>query len=291
MQVESMIATRAARTPEPMRRSGPLQAAFALLAIACAAPAGVSLAASPCRFSADLEVTIDATGIERVSIDAVAGDLAVQGLADSSQIRVTGKACAKSEAAVQQIQLLSSTEGIDAYIEAKIPSKRRVFSNATLDLKATVPSRLALAVQDSTGEVLIRNVAALQLQDGTGDIEIQGVPGDASVTDGTGATVIRAIGGSLQVKDGTGPLSIRDVQGSVTVDDGTGGIKISEVGGDLRLRDGTGDVEIEDIAGSVDVRDGTGDVSVSRVEGGLTLRNGTGGVQLTEVRGPVAVHD
>ena len=291
MQFLSMIATRTTWILMPMRWSSPLRAMLALLVILGFAPGGLSFAAPPCRFSADLEVTIDALGIERVNIDAVEGGLVVQGHADSNQIRVTGKACAKSEAAVQQIQLISNTEGIDAYIEAKIPSRGRMFSSATLDLKAAVPSRLALAVQDGTGEILVRNVAALQLQDGTGDIEIEGVPGDVSVTDGTGATVVRAIGGSLQVKDGTGPLSIRDVQGSVTVDDGTGEIKISEVGGDLRLRDGTGDMEIEDIGGSVDVRDGTGDVSVSRVEGSLTLRNGTGGVQLTEVRGPVAVHD
>lgn len=291
MQVVSMIATRAAWRLMPMRWPGPLQAALALLVMVGSVPGGVSLAAAPCRFSADLEVSIDAVGIERVNIDAAAGDLAVQGHTDSSRIRVTGKACAKSEAAVQQIQLLSRTEGVDAYIEAKIPSRGRMFSNATLDLRAAVPSRLALDVQDSTGEILVRNVAALQLRDGTGDVEIQGVPGDVSVTDGTGATAVRAIGGSLQVKDGTGPLSIRDVQGSVTVDDGTGEIKISEVGGDLRLRDGTGSIEIEDIAGSVDVRDGTGSVSVSRVEGSLTLRNGTGRVRLAEVRGPVAVHD
>lgn len=291
MLVVSMIATRTAWQLMPRHWSGPLPAALALLVIAGAVPGGMGLAAPPCRFSADLEVTIDAIGIERLNIDAVEGGLAVQGDADSSQIRVTGKACAKSEAAVQQIQLLSNTEGADAYVEAKIPSRRRMFRNATLDLEATVPSRLALAVQDGTGEILVRNVAALQLRDGTGDIEIEGVPGDVSVTDGTGATVVRAIGGSLQVKDGTGPLTIRDVQGSVTVDDGTGEIKISEVGGDLRLRDGTGNMEIEDIGGSVDLRDGTGNVSVSRVEGSLTLRNGTGGVQLTEVRGPVAVHD
>lgn len=291
MQVLSMIATRVAWTLMSMRCSGPPQAGLALLVVVGAVPGGLSLAASPCRFSADLEVAIDAAGIERVNIDAVEGGLAVHGHTDSSQIRVTGKACAKSEAAVRQIQLLSRTEGSDAYVEARIPSRGRMFSNATLDLKATVPSRLALSVQDGTGEILVRNVAALQLRDGTGDIEIEGIPGDVSVTDGTGATVVRAIGGSLQVKDGTGPLSIRDVQGSVTVDDGTGEIKISEVGGDLRLRDGTGDIEIEDIAGSVDVRDGTGDISVSRVEGSLTLRNGTGGVKLTEVRGSVAVHD
>ena len=274
MQVASMVATRPAWTLMPMRWSGSLQAAVASLVIVGTVPGGAGLAASPCHFSADLEVTIDAIGIERLNIDAVEGGLAVEGHTDSSQIRVTGKACAKSEAAVQQIQLLSSTDGSDAYVEAKIPSRGRMFSNATLDLKATVPSRLALAVKDTTGEILVRNVAALQLRDGTGDIEIEGIPGDVAVTDGTGATVVRAIGGSLQVKDGTGPLSIRDVQGSVTVDDGTGEIKISEVGGDLRLRDGTGDVEIADIAGSVDVRDGTGDVSVSRVEGSLTLRSG-----------------
>lgn len=291
MQVVSMIATRAAWPLMPRRWSGPLPAPLALLVIAGAVPGGMGLAAPPCRFSADLEVTIDAIGIERLNIDAVEGGLAVQGHADSSQIRVTGKACAKSEAAVQQIQLLSNTEGADAYVEAKIPSRRRMFRNATLDLEATVPSRLALAVQDGTGEILVRNVAALQLRDGTGDIEIEGVPGDVSITDGTGATVVRAIGGSLQVKDGTGPLTIRDVRGSVTVDDGTGEITISEVGGDLRLRDGTGNMEIEDIGGSVDLRDGTGNVSVSRVAGSLTLRNGTGGVQLTDVRGPVAVHD
>ena len=291
MQVVSMIATRTAWLLMPRRWSGPLPAALALLVTAGAVPGGMSLAAPPCRFSADLEVTIDAIGIERLNIDAAEGGLAVHGDADSSEIRVTGKACAKSEAAVHQIQLLSNTEGMDAYIEAKIPSRGRMFQNATLDLRATVPSRLALAVQDSTGEILVRNVAALQLRDGTGDIEIEGVPGDVSVTDGTGATAVRAIGGSLQVKDGTGPLRIRDVRGSVTVDDGTGEIKISEVGGDLRLRDGTGDIEIEDIAGSVDVRDGTGDVSVSRVEGSVTLRNGTGGARLTEVGGPVDMHD
>jgi DUF4097 and DUF4098 domain-containing protein YvlB len=274
-----------------MRWSGSARVALTLLGILAVAPGCVSLAEPPCRFSADLEVTIDALGIERVNVDAAEGGLAVQGSTDSSQIRVTGTACADSDEAVQQIRLLSRTEAGVAYVEAKIPSRRRMFRNATLDLKATVPSRLALAVQDGSGKILVRNVTALQLQDGTGDIEIEGVPGDVSVTDGTGATVVRAIGGSLQVKDGTGPLRISDVHGSVTVDDGTGEIKISAVGGDLRLKDGTGNMEIEDIAGSVDVRDGTGSVSISRVEGSVTVRNGTGGVRLTEVRGPVDMRD
>ena len=289
MQVLSMIATRTARIRMPMRWSSPLQAVLALVVILGVAPGGLSLAAPPCRFSADLEVTIDALGIERVNIDAAEGDLAVQGHADLSQIRVTGRACAKSEAAVQQIQLLSNTEGIDAYIEAKIPSRRGRSSNATLDLKVAVPSHMALIVRDTTGEVLVRNVAALQLQDGTGGIEVESVSGGVSITDGTGATVIRGVGGSLQLKDGTGEVEISDVQGSVSVDDGTGAMTVSEVGGSVDLKDGTGDIEVEGIAGSVAVQDGSGDVSISRVEGSLALRSGSGRVRLAEIQGSVAV--
>lgn len=289
MQVVSMIATRTAWTLVPRRWSGPLQVALALLVTIGVAPGGVSLAAPPCRFSADLEVTIDALGIERVKIDAAEGDLAVQGHTDLGQIRVTGRACAESEAVVQQIQLLSNTEGIDAYIEAKIPSRRGRSSNATLDLKVAVPNHMALIVQDTTGEVLVRNVAALQLQDGAGGIEVEKVSGSVSITDGTGATVIRAVGGSLQLKDGTGEVEIKDVRGSVSVDDGTGAITVSEVGGSVSLKDGTGDIEVEGIAGSVAVRDGTGDVSVSRVKGSLALRSGSGRVRLAEIQGSVVV--
>ena len=121
MQLVSMIATRAAWPLVPRRWSGPLPAALALLVIAGAVPGGMGLAAPPCRFSADLEVTIDATGIERLNIEAAEGGLAVHGDADSNQIRVTGKACAKSEAAVQRIQLLSNTEGLTPTSKPRFP--------------------------------------------------------------------------------------------------------------------------------------------------------------------------
>jgi DUF4097 and DUF4098 domain-containing protein YvlB len=209
--------------------------------------------AGECRHSADRSTTISAAGIETVAIRAAAGSLSIVGESGSDQIRVEARACASRSRDLDEIELLTDREGNEARIEASIDSDVR---RGRLDLRISLPDRLAVEVDDSSGDADIRGVSSLLMRDGSGDIEIYDVAGEVAVEDGSGDLWVSRSGSLLVLDDGSGDIEIESIRGDVVVrDDGSGDIDVVDVGGDLRIGDsGSGDVDYERVAGSVDVR-------------------------------------
>ncbi len=127
------------------------------------------------------------------------------------------------------------------------------------DVVLRVPSALGIDAEDSSGDIIIEDVAWLALTDDSGDIEVRRIAGGAQITDDSGQIVIDTVG-SASIVDGSGDVECYDVEGDVDVVDDSGGLRFERVGGTVRVRDGSGDVVAIDVGDLEMISDGSGNV-------------------------------
>jgi hypothetical protein len=225
----------------------------ALFVMALLAPAGTAAAGwSDCGHRSPREADVQVNGARRIRVIARAGDLKIQGRAGSSTVAVHGTACSSRESGLAEIKLIAERRGDEIYVEASMPDEW--FGGARgLDLALDVPSSIPLDVDDSSGSVEIRDVAALEIEDSSGGLRIENVAGAVTVRDGSGDVVIDRAGSVLIADDGSGSVRISGVKGSVVVrDDGSGSIDVSDVGGDFTVEhDGSGGIDHDGVRGTV----------------------------------------
>lgn len=212
--------------------------------------------AADCPYEASREAVLDAGGADQLQIEAGAGSLRVEGQNGLAEVRVDGTACASSEDLLQDIQIKTDRKGDTLVVVTDIPDGSGWRNaHAHLDLVITVPTSLALKVEDGSGSASFSNVGALQLKDGSGEIDVRNAGGSAEVTDGSGEVDIAGVEGDLWITDGSGGINISQVGGSVSInEDGSGGIDVSHVIGDLLVgRDGSGGIHFDDVGGRVQV--------------------------------------
>jgi DUF4097 and DUF4098 domain-containing protein YvlB len=243
-----------------------------LLSLAIAAP----LAADDCRHTAPRQLTEPSDGIRVVEIRAAAGSLLVEGVGGAT-VRASGTACSSSEDDLDGIRLESNRRGDRLIVEAVMPDTRSWSFGwnvqRRLDFTVALPSNLSVEIDDGSGSIEVRNVAAVEIEDGSGPIDIRGVRGAVRIDDGSGDITIRDAG-PIHITDGSGDIDIQSVRGDVIIeDDGSGGIEIADV---------TGNVVVEN--------DGSGSIAVRNISGDFTVRHdGSGGVSVHGVRGRVSV--
>jgi hypothetical protein len=207
---------------------------------------------SDCSHRAPREATVDSRGARSIRVVARAGALRIQGNEGGSAVAVRGTACASTEARLAAIRLIAERRGDVVYVEADIPQEW-LGGSAGLDLVLEVPPSLPLDVEDGSGSVEVRNVAALKIDDGSGELRIARVSGAVTITDGSGDIVVSEAGSVLVDEDGSGGLRITGVRGSVVVrDDGSGSIDVRDVGGDFTVEhDGSGGIMHDGVRGHV----------------------------------------
>lgn len=225
-----------------------------------------------CKFSADRKAGIDTTGAERVEILARAGDLAVR-TGPGPGLGAAGRACASSQAFLDQTQLRVRREGAVIRVEVQVPEKMSGIGMfyASLDLQVQVPAGLAVEVTDSSGDMTLDGARVVRITDSSGDMLARGLPAD------------------VEINDSSGDIRIEDAAGAVRIDDSSGDIVIRGAKSVHIPRDSSGDMSIERIAGDVIIdQDSSGDVNVSEVGGNLELRaDGSGQVRVAGVKGTV----
>ena len=234
--------------------------------------------ADDCDHSADREARLDAAGAKRLRVFARAGSLEIQGREGATAVDVTGRACSSSSGQLDKIQIEVDRKGDVLTVRAEIPESSFGWrSYSRLDLTLEVPLGLALEVDDTSGSVVIRDVASLEIEDGSGEIEID------------------RIGGDLEISDGSGSISATVIEGNVTVrEDGSGSMTLTDVRGDVEIReDGSGSITIRRVRGSVHIgEDGSGSITVADVSGSVTVDDdGSGGIYIDDVGGEVRIPD
>jgi len=230
-----------------------------------------------CRYEESREGTVDASGLERVVVEARAGSLVIRGRAGLEEVRAEGVACAGKSDHLESIRLITERSGTTARVEVEIPDVDWSFfsgSSPRLDLEVDVPAGVALEVRDSSGAMEIRGVGSADVKDSSGEIVIEDVSGDLRIDDSSGSIEVSDVAGDVRLEDSSGGIEVRRVMGSVVVDrDSSGSIEIERVEHNVLVRrDSSGSISVADIGGDFTVeRDTSGGIRFDRVEGRVDI--------------------
>ena len=255
---------------------------------------GLPLAAvaSDCPHSEPRDATLDAAGATTLRVEARAGSLEIRGTSGSSEVRVSGKACAPDKDVLEDIELRTDRRGDTLYIEARTPDGNWRRHSPYLDLEIEVPKGLFLDVDDSSGSLMIEGVRGLDRQDGSGDVHIRDIAETVDVDDNSGEVRITEVGGEVRVEDGSGSIEIEHVGGPVYIKDGSGEITVRDTEAAVEIEeDGSGSIDLEHVGGDVVVReDGSGSIWAEHVAGDFIVeQDGSGGVHTNHIEGNIKV--
>jgi hypothetical protein len=247
-----------------------LAALLALLAL----PATAFARDLDCRYAADRKASIDTAGAERIEIMARAGDLVVRP-ANGPALAAGGRACASSQAYLDQTQLHVRRQGDVVQVHVQVPDEMKGIGllYASLDLTVSVPGELPVEVTDSSGDMTLESVRVVKVLDSSGDITARALKGDVEIEDSSGDIRIEDAAGMVRVTDSSGDVVIRGAGGVHIPLDSSGDIVVERVSSDVRVdRDSSGDIRISGVDGNVEVlADGSGEVRVTSVKGTVRL--------------------
>lgn len=204
--------------------------------------------------------TVPASGATLLKVDARAGLLRITGRADLTEVRVRGTARGSSRGVLDDIKLEAVRDGNEIRVRAIIPGHRDCCDwndQALLDLVIEAPAKLAVDVDDTSGDMTIDGIAAkVRIDDTSGGIRVRDAGGDVWIRDTSGGIDVRGVKGSVDIdEDSSGEIEVYDVTGSVHVGrDSSGSIDVSRVGGDFVVEhDGSGSIDYDDVKGKVDI--------------------------------------
>jgi len=237
------------------------------------------VSADSCKFEKTIDKTLDVSKSEILSISAAAGDLDIIGVSGSGQAVIHGRVCASKNSWLEQSDV-TTTSGKHAAIDVNLPSSDGGWSSfgnsyVWMDLTIEVPEDLALDVKDSSGDMLLKNIAAVQIKDSSGDIEVEDARGSVSISDSSGDIEIDTADGDVTIEsDSSGDIDANDINGTVLVKaDSSGDIDVSRVSHNVVVeRDSSGDISADDVGGDFRVlKDGSGGISSSDVKGEVDI--------------------
>jgi Putative adhesin len=254
--------------------------------------------AEDCEHTAQRTANSAGPGIERVVVEAGAGDLAVRG-GQGQNVSVDGRACASSAKLLDESRLEIRREGNTVYVRTVLPELHGSFFGlspyAHMDVTVAVPKTATLKIQDSSGDLELTDVQAAAIQDSSGDQSLERIAGDLEVADSSGEVRIVSVGGGLRLNDSSGDVDVDDVKGDVVVEvDSSGDLDIRRVAGGVHVRnDSSGDIEIHDVKRDVTIDDdSSGGIRVQDVGGNFTVgSDGSGGIRYDRVTGSVRIPD
>lgn len=211
-------------------------------------------------FETERTFSLPTEGLKALRIDCGAGRLEVAGADGLDHIEVRaevngpGTGESKMDAFIKDhVRLLLEKRGDRAVLVARIEGRWGIFFNESpwIDLTVRVPKSLALEIDDSSGAMVVEDVA-----------------GNVVIDDSSGDIRVARLGGRLDIDDSSGDIDIREVAGDVAIDDNSGDIDILKAGGTVKVDDGSGDITIDGVGGDVLIEDsGSGDVRIDNVKG------------------------
>ena len=250
-----------------------------LLAMSSALLLPFGLQAYDCKYSKDIDQSLDLTNSTELTVQAVAGDLRIRGVSGSNEARIRGKVCASKEEWLSESRV-DTASGQLAEIMVVLPENDGGWSMMGntyiyLDLELDVPNQVALNVRDSSGDIEITGVGAVAVEDSSGDIDIEDSTGPVTVRDSSGDIELNDIKHQVTIEsDSSGDIRGSDIEGTVLViSDSSGDISFRDVGEDFIVeRDSSGDISANRVGGDFRVeRDGSGEIDASNVEGEVDI--------------------
>lgn len=207
---------------------------------------------APSIETAERSVSLPATGTTSVRIIAEAGSLKVNGRSGIAEVTITGTTYARNTKDLEQLQIVTRTNGVEIIIEVKTSP-----GGSQFDVTVEIPDSFQVKIDDGSGNIEVRNVAGVCLTDGSGHIDVSGVSGDVMVdNDGSGNINIQNVSGNVDItEDGAGNINVSDIDGNFRVgNDGSGSITARDIRGDFTVdHDGSGGITYSDINGRVEI--------------------------------------
>ncbi len=250
---------------------------------------GCVVVASPSHadFHTKKELSLDASSLSAMDIEAGSGSLIVKGEQGLTEISVTADIYTDSKYK-DNFELTLTKSGSTGFLVAKTKSSSGfwVGNSPHIDVVVHVPASLMLDVNDGSGNTEISDILGnLDINDGSGELRIENIGGNVDVNDGSGELDIYKVDGSLNIVDGSGDIDIKDVGGNLSINDGSGTIYVKQIGGSAEIDDGSGDLTVKQVTGTVTVDDGSGDIHVEDAGGLKILESGSGGLKVNNVKG------
>jgi len=265
-----------------------IQSACLVAALLIAPAAGAD-----CKFSAPRNVDIDASGIKKLVVEAGAGDLKINGVQGASRVHGVGDACGDSQQRLDGIRLEARRDGDTIFVRTVLHDEDSRWHRDWMDVSLDVPSTVEASVDDSSGDLLISDVAGLRLHDSSGDQVIRDIAGNVEVSDSSGDVEIKNVRGNVSVTDSSGDVVIADVNGNVAIPvDSSGGLSFRRIHGDVHIStDSSGDISIADVNKNVSIdSDSAGDIRVADIGGDFAVgHDSTGDIEHRNVLGAVRV--
>jgi len=210
-------------------------------------------------------LTLDASGVNTVVIEAGAGSLDVRGNPSAKKISVTaliqvpGKSDEKAQKVIDSDLVLTlERDGDTAVLIGYFDSSHWGWDDSpSVRLEVEVPESVGLDIEDGAGSIQIRDVLGeIIVEDGSGSLQMTNIGGEVRVIDGSGSISVERVGGDISIEDGSGSITVQDVRGSVVIDDGSGSINVTDVDADLIIEDaGSGSLNFARINGHVEKKD------------------------------------
>jgi hypothetical protein len=234
-----------------------------------------------CKFKADRQAQAAIAGAKSIAIRVGAGDLVIHGQKSGSDVRVRGKACAETAALLQKTDVSVVREGDVVHISSVIPQSNKptvsllwTTSDPFIDIAIELPQDVPISLEDSSGDILITDIAGGTIRDSSGDLVIHRVSGNLDVSDSSGDIRIDGVGGKLDLDDSSGDINLQGIKGDVLVkSDSSGDINVVNAGANVTVdTDSSGDLSIDGVAGNFTLgAKGSGDVKVHGVRGTVSI--------------------
>ncbi|WP_440054508.1 hypothetical protein ACSLBF_16925 [Pseudoalteromonas sp. T1lg65] len=260
---------------------------------------------SPANHQLEKKLTLSTTQISSLHANVDSGDIKIIGVDGLSEIRVDANILTTKD---ERFRLTLEQHGDRAQLIAKANTNSNLNwyngQSPRIDLTISIPSNLAvnlddssgdieisniqgrMEIDDSSGDIILRNIASAKIDDGSGDISIEQA-NDLKIDDGSGDINIK-VAGNIEIDDGSGSITIVTAK-DVEIDDGSGGIYVRDIEGKVAVVDSSGNIDIENISGHVQIEDESGNIRVVKA-GSLTISDDTSGsVDTRNISGSVII--
>ena len=222
---------------------------------------------STAKLSKNLQLALADDSIVQLNIDAGAGDLEITGIEGLSKISVAAKVFGEKLSDDDYVLTLEKENG-KAVLIAQFNDN--TYNSEKIDLEVTMPSSLALLVDDRSGDISIESVSnGLTLNDRSGDIDLRNIAGLVKIEDRSGDVAGEDLRGDVIINDRSGDIHLKDVVGDVNIDDSSGDIRATNISGIVTVEDSSGDININGAADFKLKNDGSGDVYLRNIKSNL----------------------
>ncbi|HXJ12808.1 MAG TPA: hypothetical protein VNH19_11090, partial [Candidatus Limnocylindrales bacterium] len=141
-------------------------------------------------------------------------------------------------------------------------------------------------VENSHGQLTVRDVGAGKLTNSFGAVEAEGVAGDLTVVNSNGTVTVSTVKGIVDVKDRFGSITVKNIQGSVTIAGGNGPVELTDAG-ISKVDNSFGPVTARNIHGTLSISNNNGAIEANTVNGSADLNGSFGAITFANISGRV----